>query len=81
MRWTERLSWALCMDLLDGCRRPKSDGGVGWGILTPSRLRLSSFWRGMTVTISISQRKATSAGARPGGRGNAIVNWEGWRYK
>jgi hypothetical protein len=46
-------------------------GGVGH---TPSNSRLSSFWRGITVTISISQRKATSAGVRPGGRGNAMVD-------
>jgi hypothetical protein len=59
----------------------KAMAGLGGVDITPSRLRLSSFWRGMTVTISISQRKATSAGASPGGRGNAIVNWEGWRYK
>jgi L-fucose isomerase-like protein len=59
----------------------KAMAGLGGVDITPSRLRLSSFWRGMTVTISISQRKATSAGARPSGRGNAIVNWEGWRYK
>lgn len=43
--------------------------------LTPRRSRLSSRWRGITVTISISQRKATSIGVKPGCRGNAMVNW------
>ena len=41
--------------------------------LTPSRLRPSSRWRGITVTISISHKKAVSAGVKPGGRGNAIM--------
>jgi hypothetical protein len=40
--------------------------------LTPNRSSLSSRWRGMTVTISISQRKATSEGVKPGGSGRAI---------
>jgi hypothetical protein len=48
--------------------------GFGGVELTPSKSRLSSFWRGITVTISISQRKATSVGERPGGRGNAMVD-------
>ena len=30
----------------------------------------------MTVTSSISQRKAISGGVRPGGRGRAIVNMD-----
>lgn len=34
---------------------------------------LSSRWRGTTVTISISQRKATSEWVRPGGSERAIV--------
>lgn len=34
---------------------------------------LSSRWRGTTVTISISARKATSAWVRPGGSGSAMV--------
>lgn len=33
--------------------------------LTDRRFRLSSRWRGTTVTISISQRKATSIGVKP----------------
>ena len=33
----------------------------------------SSLWRGTTVTSSISQTKATSAGTRPCGSGRAIV--------
>lgn len=35
----------------------------------------------MTVTISISQRKATSVGVRPGGRGNAMADQGEWRYE
>jgi hypothetical protein len=31
----------------------------------------------MTVTISISQRKATSIGVKPGGRGNAMADFGG----
>jgi len=42
--------------------------------LTPSSWRLSSLWRGITVTNSISQRKATSDGVKPGGRGSAMVD-------
>lgn len=34
--------------------------------LTPSSSRVSSRWRGITVTSSISQINATSAGVRPG---------------
>lgn len=49
------------------------NGGVG-GVLTASKSKLSSFWRGTTVTISISQRKATSVGVRPGGKGNAMFD-------
>jgi len=30
--------------------------------------------RGTTVTVSISHRKATSAGVKPGWRGNAMVD-------
>ena len=37
------------------------------------RGKLSRRWRGMTVTSSISQRKATSAGVRPCGSGEAIA--------
>lgn len=44
--------------------------------LTPRRLRLSKRCRGTTVTISISQRKATSMGVRPGCKGSAIVSWQ-----
>ena len=43
------------------------------GQLTPSKSSPSSRWRGITVTSSISQRKATSGGVNPGGSGNAIV--------
>lgn len=50
-------------------------GGVGGVGLTPINSRLSSFCRGITVTISISHKKATSDGVRPGGRGNAMVDW------
>jgi hypothetical protein len=41
---------------------------------TLSSLMLSSRWRGTIVTISISQRKATSAWVSPGGSGRAIVS-------
>lgn len=41
--------------------------------LTLSSSMLSSRWRGMTVTSSISARKETSAGVRPGGSGSAIA--------
>jgi hypothetical protein len=47
--------------------------GLNGGELTERRFRLSSRWRGTTVTISISQRKATSTGVRPACRGNAII--------
>jgi hypothetical protein len=40
---------------------------------TERRGNESILWRGMTVTSSISQRKAISGGVRPGGRGRAIV--------
>jgi len=30
--------------------------------------------RGTTVTVSISQRNATSAGVKPGGKGNAMID-------
>jgi len=49
-----------------------ADSGVG-GVHTVRRERDSRRWRGITVTLSISQRKATSAGVKPGGRGSAIV--------
>lgn len=42
--------------------------------LTLSRSMLSRRWRGTIVTSSISQRKATSAGTRPDGRGKAMVS-------
>ena len=45
-----------------------------WGQHTESKLRLSSLWRGITLTVSISQRNATSAGVRPGGRGSAMMD-------
>jgi hypothetical protein len=44
-----------------------------WGEPTERRFRRSRRWRGTTVTISISQRKATSIGVRPACRGNAMV--------
>lgn len=43
------------------------------GQLTERRLRLSSLCRGITVTNSISHKKATSGGVSPGGSGSAIV--------
>ena len=43
------------------------------GALTPSSSSLSSLCRGITVTSSISHRKPTSLGTRPGGRGRAIA--------
>lgn len=44
--------------------------------LTPSNCRLSSRCRGITVTSSISHRKAISDGRRPAGNGNAIVRYK-----
>jgi hypothetical protein len=41
--------------------------------LTPNSSRPWSFCRGITVTSSISQRKPTSLGVSPGGRGRAIL--------
>jgi len=41
--------------------------------LTPSNSSPSSRCRGTMVTVSISQRKATSGGVRPVGKGSAIV--------
>ena len=41
--------------------------------LTPNSSSRSSFWRGITVTNSISPRKASSFGVSPGGKGSAIV--------
>lgn len=43
-------------------------------LVTPSSSSESRRWRGITVTISISHRKATSAGVRPGFSGNAMSN-------
>jgi hypothetical protein len=48
-------------------------GGSGEVMLTASSFRLSSLWRGMTVTISISHRNATSIGVMPGGSGSAMT--------
>ena len=45
-----------------------------WGELTPSRFIASSRCRGMMVTVSISQRKATSDGVNPGGNGKAMTS-------
>jgi hypothetical protein len=65
--------------------RKKWREGLRWrGERTERRLRLSRRWRGTTVTISISQRKATSIGVRPAWRGNAmfvgslclVLKWE-----
>ena len=39
---------------------------------TPKRLMASNLCRGMMVTCSISQRKASSVGSRPGLPGKAI---------
>ena len=68
---------SLLSETWEGClvqlRRKK-----GWksrdGGRTERSRRESILWRGMTVTSSISQRKAISGGVRPGGRGRAIVN-------
>jgi len=46
---------------------------MGRGKRTPSREMRSRRWRGMTVTSSISARKATSGWVRPGGSGSAMV--------
>lgn len=50
-------------------------GGLSLG-LTPIKAILSSLCRGIIEINSDSQRKATSAGVRPGVRGVAIC----WRY-
>ena len=42
-------------------------------VLTPKSSRASRRWRGITVTCSISQRKPTSLGVSPGGRGRAML--------
>jgi hypothetical protein len=47
--------------------------GFWWGIHTPRSSSPSNLWRGMTVTSSISHRKAISGGVSPGGRGNAML--------
>lgn len=41
--------------------------------LTPRSSSPSSRCRGTTVTSSISQRKATSGGVKPGGKGDAMM--------
>jgi hypothetical protein len=51
-------------------------GLVGVG-RTVRRETDSRRWRGITVTISISQTKAISAGVKPSGRGNAMVSMVG----
>lgn len=58
-------------------RRPTDNHRSG---LTPSNCSPSSRCRGMTVTSSISQRKAVSGGVRPTGRGSAIVEGREPRY-
>jgi len=77
MRRAESRRWALWMLDLVGEKNWKGEESVWWGwrgqVLTPRRFRLSSRWRGITVTISISQRKATSIGVKPVCRGNAMV--------
>jgi hypothetical protein len=77
MWWAESGSWTL--EVLDwvAAREKEGEGAcvvglAGWE-LTERRLRLSRRWRGTTVTISISQRKATSIGVRPACSGNAMV--------
>lgn len=57
--------WKPSEELLEGFWRRG-------GARTPSNSSPSSLWRGMTLTSSISQRKAVSAGVSPGGRGNAM---------
>lgn len=73
MRRAKNWSWSLdlCDQLELSCGR-ELDGAFG-GVLTPRRFRLSSLCLGTTVTISISQRKATSMGVSPGCNGNAIL--------
>ena len=51
--------------------------------LTERRSMLSNLCLGTTVTSSISQRKATSEGVRPGGRGRAMLRalGRGWKLQ
>lgn len=51
--------------------------GFWWGIHTPRSSSPSSLWRGITVTSSISHRKAISGGVSPGGRGSAMTATRG----
>lgn len=55
-------------------RCPPGDFAHGGVVFTLSSGIDSSLCRGTTVTSSISQRKATSAGTRPEGMGRAIVD-------
>jgi hypothetical protein len=57
------------------CSPPQAHVVVGFwrGVHTPRSSSPSSLWRGMTVTSSISHKKAISGGVSPGGRGNAMV--------
>lgn len=58
------------------CRLRGMRWAVGRYLLTPSSSSLSSRWRGMMVTISISHRKATSGGVRPDGSGSAMIKYQ-----
>lgn len=51
----------------------ETDDNWLWAQLTASSSSPSSRWRGITVTISISHRKAVSGGVKPGGSGKAIM--------
>ncbi len=77
MWWAESRCWALGVLVWCGTEHREGNERLWWGWrgqeLTPRRLRLSRRCRGTTVTISISQRKATSIGVRPACRGNAMV--------
>lgn len=76
MRWYKRFDRALCRfsdptfhtRVCKDCARR----GAG-GVHTPRSSSPPSLCRGMTVTSSISHRKAISGGVSPGGRGNAII--------
>ncbi len=77
VRWAEVRCWALGGGMLVMRLRGDEEkgvcGGVDGGERTERRFRLSRRCRGTTVTISISQRKATSIGVRPACRGNAMI--------
>lgn len=76
-RWIEQLRRPLAVtSAILACvngKQPCLRRSHCYGALTPSSSRPSNFCRGITVTSSISQRKPTSDGVRPGGSDSAIL--------